>query len=73
MADSRFQFGDLDPQAELANVAKHHITTSVCAGGRQVFPTGPCDHCGSLNPSVHCLAGQQQAQTATVGVPLITE
>jgi hypothetical protein len=70
MADNdKFQFGDLNPVAELANLAKHHIVTSVCVGGMQIFPTGPCDHCGSLNPSVQCMAGQQ----AIIGDPLITE
>jgi hypothetical protein len=66
---TRFQFGDLNPQAELANIAKHHINTSVCAGGRQIYPTGPCDHCGSVNPSAVCLAGQGQM----IGTPLTTE
>lgn len=65
----RFQFGDLNPVTELANIAKHHIITSVCAGGRQVFPHGPCDHCGSSNPSAVCNAG---ASTLQIGDPFQT-
>jgi len=68
-AKTKFQFGDLDPEAELANLARHHIITSVCAGGKQVLPNGPCDHCGSVDPSNTCLFGQRQ----TIGTPLQTE
>lgn len=69
-ATNKFQFGDLNPQAELANIAKHHIVTSVCVGGRQVYATGPCDHCGSLDPSVQCLANTGQQ---VIGDPLMSE
>lgn len=65
--NDKFQFGDLNPQAELANIAKHHIMTSVCVGGKQVYPSGPCDHCGSVDPSTQCLLLQGQ----TVGEPLL--
>lgn len=69
---NRFKFGDLNPVNDLANLAKHHIVTSVCVGGSQVYPNGPCDHCGSLNPSVVCLRMQGQANTGTIGDPLNT-
>lgn len=70
MDNNKFQFGDLNPEAELANLAKHHIVTSVCAGGRQVFPSGPCDHCGSVNPSAQCLAQSQANIGQQIGTPL---
>lgn len=67
MANDKFQFGDINPNAELAHLAKHHIVTNVCIGGHQVFPSGPCDHCGSIDPSQVCNFGRPQG---TIGTPL---
>lgn len=51
--------------SEMALLAGRHLSIQQCAGGHCIVAGGPCDHCGSIDPTNDC-------QFVKIGEPLIT-